>query len=604
MPIKIITKVKEKVKNLVCPPATQDLELNTKNRDAAIESDHVQYGPMNLEDEAYWDKLADHWKTTPDVAKESNCSNCAAFDISPRMKECMPGSVQKDGELGYCWMHHFKCHSARTCYTWAAGGPITDDEVSEEWQEKNKESLDEKKKKKQQKGKKRAAKTAKRKKKKQTKAKKADRCTRIAKRKYDVWPSAYASGAVVKCRRGKIWKGLKESGVISEETEESLFDKIKDALEKEGGAAGMDALEKHTDAEKSDVEDTIEKEDDLKVHTHGDIILIDKSIREIIKKIDGKYVVYPKSGGARLGTHDTEDDAKKQLAAIEISKQKSEEIDLEEDSLDEKKKKKAKTDYSKEKKSGLHGWFSRQGGKGGSKGWVDCNTCRKNKKTGRKKCKSCGRQKGEKRAKYPSCRPTPSACGTTGKGKKWGKKSEGLQMHINEGVGVDRNLFRPGSDAFFALFREARELYLEGEYTPLSKYEKDLLENSDLGEVVTINGEKIPLEFPMLNEEVLDEKKKKKKDPPIGKPTKNSGGGKKYKVYVRNPKTGNIKKITYGDSKGGLKGNWNNAEARKSFAARHSCAEKSKKSNRRLTAGYWACRAHKDFGTNVSGRFW
>ena len=39
---------------------------------------------------------------------------------------------------------------------------------------------------------------------------KSDRCTRIAKRKYDVWPSAYASGAVVKCRQGKIWKDLKE----------------------------------------------------------------------------------------------------------------------------------------------------------------------------------------------------------------------------------------------------------------------------------------------------------------------------------------------------------------------------------------------------------
>jgi len=86
-----------------------------------------------------------------------------------------------------------------------------------------------------------------------------------------------------------------------------------------------------------------------------------------------------------------------------------------------KKKKAAKTDYSKEKKSGLHGWFSRRGGKG-SKGWVDCNTCRKDKKSGRKKCKPCGRQKGEKRAKYPSCRPTPASCGTKGKGKKWGKK--------------------------------------------------------------------------------------------------------------------------------------------------------------------------------------
>ena len=38
---------------------------------------------------------------------------------------------------------------------------------------------------------------------------KDDRCTRIAKRKYDTWPSAYASGAVVRCRRGEIWKGQK-----------------------------------------------------------------------------------------------------------------------------------------------------------------------------------------------------------------------------------------------------------------------------------------------------------------------------------------------------------------------------------------------------------
>ena len=41
------------------------------------------------------------------------------------------------------------------------------------------------------------------------KKKKDDRCTRIAKRKYDTWPSAYASGAVVRCRRGEIWKGVK-----------------------------------------------------------------------------------------------------------------------------------------------------------------------------------------------------------------------------------------------------------------------------------------------------------------------------------------------------------------------------------------------------------
>jgi hypothetical protein len=46
---------------------------------------------------------------------------------------------------------------------------------------------------------------------------KLDRCARIAKRKYRVWPSAYASGAAVKCRKGKIWRGVKEE--IEEEKE-------------------------------------------------------------------------------------------------------------------------------------------------------------------------------------------------------------------------------------------------------------------------------------------------------------------------------------------------------------------------------------------------
>lgn len=69
----------------------------------------------------------------------------------------------------------------------------------------------------------------------------------------------------------------------------------------------------------------------------------------------------------------------------------------------------------------LRKWFSRQGAPGKEGGWVDCNTCRKDKKSGRMKCKPCGRKKGEKRSKYPSCRPTPSQCKQKGKGKTWGK---------------------------------------------------------------------------------------------------------------------------------------------------------------------------------------
>ena len=178
---------------------------------------------------------------------------------------------------------------------------------------------------------------------------------------------------------------------------------------------------------------------------------------------------------------------------------------------------------------------------------------------------------------------------------------EGLRYHIENKTPLTENVYRVGSDAYFNLIKEARVQYKKGNYTPLNEEEKEMLE-SDLGEWATFRGERVPLDFPMYTETLYErkKKKKKKKDPPIGKPTKNTGGGKKYKVFVRNPKTGKIKKITYGDSQGGLKGNWNSAEARKSFASRHRCAEKKD----RTKAGYWACRAHKDFGTNVPGRFW
>ena len=73
-------------------------------------------------------------------------------------------------------------------------------------------------------------------------------------------------------------------------------------------------------------------------------------------------------------------------------------------------------------KETLRTWFGRRGAAGKKGGWVDCNTCRKDPKTGRLKCKPCGRSKGEKRAKYPSCKPTPSRCKDPGKGKTWGKK--------------------------------------------------------------------------------------------------------------------------------------------------------------------------------------
>lgn len=115
--------------------------------------------------------------------------------------------------------------------------------------------------------------------------------------------------------------------------------------------------------------------------------------------------------------------------------------------------------------------------------------------------------------------------------------------------------------------------------------------DSDLGKFFIYEGERLPLDFPMVNEAEYKGKKVE-----LGKPK--SGGSKKWYVYVRNPKTGKIKKVSYGSPV--MTAKWNDPGARKSFAARHQCAKKKDKTK----AGYWACRAHKDFGKNVPGRFW
>ena len=74
-----------------------------------------------------------------------------------------------------------------------------------------------------------------------------------------------------------------------------------------------------------------------------------------------------------------------------------------------------KSKLNEAKKETLRTWFKRKGAPGKTGGWVDCNTCRDGK------CKPCGRKEGEKRSKYPSCRPKPAGCKKKGKGKTWGK---------------------------------------------------------------------------------------------------------------------------------------------------------------------------------------
>jgi hypothetical protein len=179
--------------------------------------------------------------------------------------------------------------------------------------------------------------------------------------------------------------------------------------------------------------------------------------------------------------------------------------------------------------------------------------------------------------------------------------SEHLNYHITNDVPLNDNIFRFGSEEFFNVINEARELYYEG-MVDLNEDDVELIE-SDFGTQVRLSsGRVIYLDTPM-EESFISEAEHNGKKVELGKPRRNSGGGKKYVVYVKNPSTGRVKKISFGDVKGGLTAKVSNPKARKSFAARHQCAKKKD----RLTAGYWACRLPRFghlFGGSSYNSYW
>ena len=218
------------------------------------------------------------------------------------------------------------------------------------------------------------------------------------------------------------------------------------------------------------------------------------------------------------------------------------------------------------------------------------------------------------------CKCGCNTCETKGplltEGKVKSLLSEGLQYHIDKKIPIFETVYRIGSDKHLALIKEARKMY--------SRNVIDLCEDDEalikthLGEFALYEGESVPLDLPMLEEsydydevaqsefgmdydqlgpgekewvrdeidnmsmnEAKKKKKKEKKDPPLNKPKR--GGSKAYYVYVRDPKTKKIKKVSFGS--GGLRAKIRNPKARKAFAARHNC--KNKKD--RTKAGYWSC---------------
>jgi hypothetical protein len=86
-----------------------------------------------------------------------------------------------------------------------------------------------------------------------------------------------------------------------------------------------------------------------------------------------------------------------------------------------------------------------------------------------------------------------------------------------------------------------------------------------------------------LQSKPTNEAKYQGREVPLGKPMK--GDVAKSKVYVRDPKTGNVKKVNFGDPN--MKIKKSNPARRKSFRARHNCDNPGP----RTKARYWSCRA-------------
>jgi hypothetical protein len=200
--------------------------------------------------------------------------------------------------------------------------------------------------------------------------------------------------------------------------------------------------------------------------------------------------------------------------------------------------------------------------------------------------------------------------------------SEGMEYHITNKLPLSENIYRWGSSEFFKLFNEARKLYNNG-LLEVNNHDKWYIQ-SDLGKVGIYEGKVVLLDFPIplkennlelqhlklmnkamkmmpnspaqkkviaqlnvvrkeLGMEPLKEAEYQGRDVQLNKPQRSSGP-KKYQVYVKNDK-GNVIKVNFGDTKGGLTAKINNPEARKAFADRHDC--KNKKD--RTKAGYWSC---------------
>lgn len=186
--------------------------------------------------------------------------------------------------------------------------------------------------------------------------------------------------------------------------------------------------------------------------------------------------------------------------------------------------------------------------------------------------------------------------------------SEHMLYHVHNKLPLVENTFRYNSEAFLNLWQEARWLH-ENKQVKFQGTDEELLNETDLGRFDFYQGELVPLDLLLEYESPEDliadapiSEKTDKKHPALGKPHR--GGSKKFYVYVKDPKTKRIKKVSFGMAGGGLRAKLNNPKARQAFAKRHNCAQ----AKDRTSARYWSCRLPRyarllGFKTTFSG-YW
>ena len=181
--------------------------------------------------------------------------------------------------------------------------------------------------------------------------------------------------------------------------------------------------------------------------------------------------------------------------------------------------------------------------------------------------------------------------------------SEGLNYHVSKAIPLTENVYRAGSENYFKLWREARDLYVR-DLLEVQGDDLDIILETDLGYTSLYEGKEVQLDFIFEEVEALTEAEYQGKNVELGKPKR--GGSKKFYVYVKDPKTKKVKKVSFGAKDGGqnLRVKLNDPKARRAFADRQNCDQKNDKTK----PGYWSCRLPRyakllGLKSNFSG-FW